>query len=219
MRDGRVSHGLLYHNYCSNATDVQKFMKKLVELMVMVRSSVCVCVCVCVCVYAMCMFITQTQTQDIDIFVVIGEEHDTKAREKIFSQYRNSNKALIVSVRTIAEGLNLKITDVTALVGQTNSSIRVIQVAGRAVRHYTYLFKKRVEVKGFKKKLKMEDLDRSCHYNDVILNCIDAKNECEFELRVVDAASGLVKRYASSKIFSKLSYSTHTHTHIQNQGR
>ena len=70
----------------------------------------------------------------------------------------------------------------------------VIQVAGRAVRHYTYLFKKAVQVEGFAEKLVMKLLPKSCPYNDVILNCIDTKNRCEFELRVVDTASGLVAR-------------------------
>eukprot|EP00938_MAST-03A_sp_MAST-3A-sp1_P000889 g889.t1 len=166
MRDNRVSHGLLYHNRCENALAVQLFILELVKLM----------------------------NLEIDVLRIEAKKHDTKAREGIFRKYRSSKKSLILSVRTIVEGINLRMTDMTAIVDPIHSSVRIVQVAGRSARTFDYRFDVPVQVKKFQGKIDMQSLPNDCHLDDIIVNCSDDENDNAFELRIVNAKSGLVKR-------------------------
>ena len=136
----------------------------------------------------------KTQTQDIEGLRIEAKEHNTKEREEIFASYRKSKKALILSVRTIAEGINLKVTDMTALVDRVHSTIQIVQIAGRSVRNYAYEFETPVTVKNFDTYMDMSTLPLGCQFDDTILNCVDGETECCFELCIVNAKSGLVKR-------------------------
>ena len=92
------------------------------------------------------------------------------------------------------EGINLRMTDMTAIVDPIHSSVRIVQVAGRSARTFDYRFDVPVQVKKFQGKIDMQSLPNDCHLDDIIVNCSDDENDNAFELRIVNAKSGLVKR-------------------------
>ena len=62
-----------------------------------------------------------------------------------------SEMGVIVSVNTIAEGVNLNETDAAVLVDMTASAIRITQIAGRPLRRHVYKLRDKVRVEKKKK--------------------------------------------------------------------
>ena len=84
-------------------------------------------------------------------------------------RFRRDSQAIILSVNTITEGIDIRCTDLVALVDSTQSTIRIVQCVGRAMRTFDYIFDSPVDV--VSKTFDVESLPQSCQYDGTLLNC------------------------------------------------
>lgn len=122
LRQEEISHVLIFYNHREDSKDMKDLLGKLSE-----RSN------------------TNLSVRCVDY------KDRGKTREEIFDAYRMSDIGVIVSVNTIAEGVNLNETDAVVLVDMTSSSIRITQITGRSLRRHVYKLREKVRIKRKKK--------------------------------------------------------------------
>ena len=122
LRRGEIAHALFFYNSREDADDMGKLLHTL------------------------------SQKKDTNLCVnYVDCEDKGKKREEKFDTYRMSEMGVIVSVNTIAEGVNLNETDAAVLVDMTASAIRITQIAGRPLRRHVYKLRDKVRVEKKKK--------------------------------------------------------------------